>query len=62
MIKDEEFEIIADKYFAKIRRLGLELAELGEAYIPSKVEEINEALERIKEIRSIQRKQRGEVE
>ena len=62
MIKDEEYDFIASKYFAKIRRIGMELAELGEAYIPSKVEDMNEALERIKGIRAIQRKQRGEEE
>lgn len=62
MINDAEFDILAEKYFSKIRRLGMELSELGEAYIPGKVEEINETLERIKEIRTIQRKQRGEEE
>lgn len=62
MIKDEEFDIIASKYFAKIRSIGFDLTEVGDAYIPSKVEEINDILERIKEIRIIQKRQRGEEE
>lgn len=62
MINDAEFDILASKYFAKIRSLGAKLANTTDADIPSRVEEINETLERIKEIRAIQRKQRGEAE
>ena len=60
MINDEEFDIIASKYFAKIRSIAFDLTEVADAYIPSKVEEMNDILKRIKEIRTIQRKQRGE--
>lgn len=60
MMKDEEFDFIASKYFAKIRHLGMKIAESDDADIPGKVEEMNDILERIEEIRAIQRKQRGE--
>lgn len=60
MIKDEEFDIIASRYFAKIRCIGDDVADARDVDIPGKVEEMNNILERIKEIRVIQRRQRGE--
>lgn len=62
MLSDEEFDIIARKYFAKIRSIGYDMMDVKDVDIPSKVEEMNEILGRIKEIRAIQRKQRGEQE
>lgn len=62
MIKDEEFDFIARKYFAKIRYIGMKISESDDADIPSKVEEMNEILGRIEEIRTIQRKQREKKE
>lgn len=62
MIADEEFDIIADKYFAKIKRIGDSLMQTDDIDIPTKVREMNGILERIKEIRTIQRRQRGEEE
>lgn len=62
MIKDEEFDLIVNKYYAKIRSIGTRMSNANDADIPSKVEEINEALKRIIEIRNIQRRQRGEEE
>lgn len=60
MITDEEFDIIASKYFAKIRGIGLGMTSKDEPDIIERVEEMNDILERIKEIRAIQRRQRGE--
>lgn len=60
MITDEEFDFIASKYFAKIRSLGDRMMGANEVDIIRAVQEMNEALERIKEIRTIQRRQRGE--
>lgn len=62
MINDKEFDIIVSKYFAKIRSIGYDMIDVKDVDIPSKVEEMNEILERIKEIRTIQRRQRGEEE
>lgn len=62
MINDKEFDIIARKYFAKIRSIGYDMIDVKDVDIPSKVEEMNEILGRIKEIRTIQRKQREEEE
>lgn len=62
MITDEEFDILASKYFSKIRIIGDGMTMARDADIPGKVEEMNEIPERIKEIRTIQRKQRGEEE
>lgn len=62
MITDEEYDFLANEYFARIRSIGFDLTDANDAEIPSKVEEMNEILERIKEIRTIQRKQRGEEE
>lgn len=60
MITDEEFDIIVSKYFAKIRGIGFDMTGKDEPDIIRRVEEMNDILERIKEIRSIQRRQRGE--
>ena len=62
MINDKEFDILASKYFSKIRCIGDDMMGASDADIPSKVEEMNEILERIKELRTIQRRQRGEEE
>lgn len=62
MITDEEFDIIASKYFVKIKRIGSDMVGANDVDVIRGVKEMNEALERIKEIRSIQRKQRGEEE
>lgn len=62
MITDEEFDILASKYFSKIRIIGDDMMGASDADIPGKVEEMNGILERIKEIRTIQRRQRGEEE
>lgn len=62
MISDEEFDFIANKYFAKIRRIGSDMVGANEVDVIRGVKEMNEALERIKEIRTIQRRQRGEAE
>lgn len=60
MINDEEFNIIASRYFAKIRCIGDDITSARDVDIPSKVAEMNGILERIKEVRTIQRRQRGE--
>lgn len=62
MINDKEFDIIVSKYFGKIRSIGYGMIDVNDVDIPSKVEEMNENLGRIKEIRAIQRKQREEEE
>jgi len=62
MMKDKEFDFIASRYFSEIRSIGFDLTEAKDVEIPGKVEEMNDILERIKEIRVIQRKQRGEAE
>lgn len=62
MLNDEEFDFIASKYFSKIRSVGDDMLDSRDADIPGKVEEMNETLKRIREIRAIQRKQRGEEE
>lgn len=58
MIKDEEYDLIANKYFAKIREIGTNMMHGNDVDIIRGVEEMNKALERIKEIRTIQRKQK----
>lgn len=60
MINDAEFDILAEKYFSKIRMIGDDMLGASDADIPGKVEKMNGILERIKEIRTIQRRQRGE--
>ena len=60
MINDEEFSIIARKYFAKIRRIASSIVDANDIDVIRGVKEMNGILERIKEIRAIQRKQRGE--
>lgn len=60
MITDEEFDLIASKHFAKIRSLGNRMMGANEVDTIRAVQEMNEILERIKEIRTIQRRQRGE--
>lgn len=62
MINGEEFDLIVSKYYADIRKIGTRMSSTKDADIPSRVEEMNEALRRIIEIRNIQRKQRGEEE
>ncbi len=60
MITDEEYDFIADQYYTKIRRIGFNMSHADDEAIPGKVEKMGQALERIKEIRTIQRRQRGE--
>lgn len=60
MTTDEEFSIIARKYFAKIRRIASSMVKANDVEVIRGVKEMNEALERIKEIRTMQRRQRGE--
>lgn len=62
MINDEEFSIIARKYFTKIRRIASNIVNANDIDVIRGVKEMNEALERIKEIRTIQRKQKGDEE
>lgn len=62
MITDEEFDLIADRYFTKIKRIDSKMPSANDADIVRGVQEMNEALERIREIRTIQRRQRGEEE
>jgi hypothetical protein len=59
MLTDEEYDIIADKYFAKIKRIGDSLMLTNDIDIPTKVREMNGILERIKEIRTIQRRRKN---
>lgn len=62
MINNEEFDLIVSKYYTDIRKIGTRMSSTKDVDIPSRVEEMNEALRRIIEIRNIQRKQRGEEE
>lgn len=58
MINDEEFSIIARKYFAKIRRIASSIVDANDVDVIRGVKEMNGILERIKEIRAIQRNQK----
>lgn len=60
MITDEEFSIIARECFAKIRRIASSIVDANDVDVIRGVKEMNGILERIKEIRAIQREQRGE--
>lgn len=62
MINDEEYDLIVNKYFTKIRKIGTNMMHEKDVDIIRGVKEMNEALERIKEIRTIQREQKGEKE
>lgn len=53
MINDEEFSIIARKYFAKIRRIASSIVDANDVDVIRGVKEMNGILERIKEIRTI---------
>lgn len=59
-MKDEEFDSIVSDYFAKIRKIANNMTCAKDVDVIRGVKEMNGILERIKEIRTIQRKQRGE--
>lgn len=60
MINNEEFDLIVSEYYAKIRKIGASMTSAKNVDIPSRVEVMNKALNRIIEIRNIQRRQRGD--